>query len=428
MEQWFIQLAIFLLPLQVLSLFLMGSRYDLSAFIALALAVAVIVRRGMRPTSAAVLVGFTALHVVLFAWFGIAPFYRVVSGVVWLGGLLYFLLEGDRLVYRQHDAYRVLVGVLGVSAMYIFIQVLVGVPDRPKAWFHEPSFAGLCLYGAAAGVLTTLIVRRTTATGQLAQGAFFVFLFAAALLTFSMHVVTFVVTLGTLGGFELVPRLLRLGFLRFRLRTAFIGMVILTALTFIVIQLSKTEHFASRVDFANPTNFSLLSWLRGLDQMVAATKHSSLFGMGLGSTGFFEFQSRYSDILAALGRPKLNLTDAYSLAFRLVIEIGLPIFVMFLIYLSSRVRAFIRFLHSYVHAGVDPPTAVVFNFVFAITVISGCLLKEPLYPQSFLYVAVLLLSSIPLTEWRGRPRLVQDVADGANVAVRSSAASWKPEE
>lgn len=404
MSQQLIKLAILLLPVQTFSLFLMGSRYDLSAFIVLFVAVVVIVRRGIRFWSAVTLLAFTLLHVVLFAWFGVAPFYRVISGVVWLGGLLYFILEGERIVYRQRDVHRLLVGGLSLSAAYIFLQFFMGGQDRPKAWFHEPSFAGLCLYAAAAGVLVLLIIDRTTATRQLARLVLFGFLFAAALLTFSMHIVTFLVTLVTLAAFEWVPRLIRCGVFQVRPRTAMLVAAIAVLFTVVVVQLVQTDHFAHRVDFENPTNFSLLSWLRGLDQMIAATKISFLFGVGLGSTGFFDFQSRYSEILAALGRPELNLTDAYSLAFRLVIEVGLPMLIIFLVYLSMRMRAFIRYVHSFGRAGESPPAAVIFNFVFAITVISGCLLKEPLYPQSFLYVGVLLLGSIPLAEWHGRSK------------------------
>jgi len=402
MAQQFLIIAIILLPVQTFSLFLMGSRYDLSAFVLLLLAVLIVARYGIRARSAFALICFVLLHVALLSWFEVAPYYRVFSGVVWLGGLVYFLLEGKRVAYSQDVVFKLLVLVLGISALYIWLQFAALGYERPSAWFHEPSFAGLCLYSAAAGLLVSLVLVRCTPRLQVLLVGVFLVLFSAAVLTFSMHIVTFLITLGVIGVFLWVPRILSFSSVRFRLRTPVVIGVFGVFLIVVARQLLQMEHFIRRIEFANPSNYSLLSWLRGLDQMIAAMRASFLFGMGLGSVGFFDFQSRYSDILAMLGKPELNLTDAYSLAFRLVIEIGLPMFVAFLFYLAARMRAFARYAQSPPQTDGVARVAVVFNFVFAVTVIAGCLLKEPLYPQSFLYLAVLLVASIPLGVGRGR--------------------------
>jgi hypothetical protein len=396
MSQQFLIAAVLLLPLQTLSLFVMGSRYDMSAFVLLAFAGAVVLRRGIRARSAIALLAFILLHVCLLAWFGTAPAYRLFSGVVWLGGLLFLLLEGDRMEYRQDLICKLLIGVLAASALYIFPQYFLLALERPSAWFHEPSFAGLCLYAAAAGLLMALILVRSAPRIQLLLVALFVLFFSAALLTFSMHIVTFIITVVAAVLFVYVPRMLTLRIARFGFRTFLLVVVFGALLVYVGNQMLQMEHFVRRIDLANPTNYSLLSWLRGLDQMVAAMRTSFVFGMGLGSTGYFEFQSLYSDILTSLGKPELNLTDAYSLAFRLVIEIGLPLLLLFLLYLAARLRAFAAYVREADGTPAPMRVAVVFNFVFALGVIAGCLLKEPLYPQSFLYVAVMLVASIPL--------------------------------
>jgi hypothetical protein len=354
-----------------------------------------VLRNGICRRTLVILLSFFLLHVVLLVWFGVAPAYRVFSGVVWLGGVFYLLLDGDRVQYSQRAASGAMLLVLGLSAILIMIQGFAMGYERPGALFWEPSFAGLCLYSAAAGILLSIIIVRSRPLTQLGLFALFLLLFGGAYLTMSMHFVTFVVTVSAVLLFLWAPRLLRFRLKDFGFRTLALVAVFGAALTFVAMELLTTEHFLARIDFANPQNFSLLSWLRGFDQMRGAVDLSPLFGVGLGSTGYFPFPSTYSVILERMGKSNLNLTDAYSLAFRLIIEIGLPLFLIFLGYLVVRLRAFVRWV-----AQSDLPPrerlAVVFNFVWGLGVIAGCFLKEPLYSQSFLYVAAFLIASVPL--------------------------------
>ena len=132
------------------------------------------------------------------------------------------------------------------------------------------------------------------------------------------------------------------------------------------------------------TNPSLLSWLRGLDQAIVVLKNSPLFGYGIGSTGYFDFESAYGDRLAYYRIYDLTLRDAFSLLWRLIIEIGiLPIFI-FSIYLLSRIREFRLFL---INNHEDKNFKyIVFNFTFALALILGCLIKEPNYARSTMFL------------------------------------------
>jgi hypothetical protein len=38
---------------------------------------------------------------------------------------------------------------------------------------------------------------------------------------------------------------------------------------------------------------------------------------------------------------------------------------------------------------------LVFNFTFSVSLIIGCLIKEPLYPNSILYLGCFLFASVP---------------------------------
>jgi hypothetical protein len=419
-SQQFLILGILLMPLQVFSLFLAGSRFDLSPFVLLLFAGALVLRRGIRQRTLVILLSFFLLHVVLLVWFGVAPAYRLFSGIVWLGGVMYLVLDGDRVQYSQKAASGAMLVVLGFSAILIVVQSLVLGYDRASALFWEPSFAGLCLYSAAAGILLSIILVRSRPLVQLGLLALFLLLFGGAYLTLSMHFVTFVVTVSTVLLFLWAPRLLRFRLKDFGFRTIAIVAVFGAALTFVAMEMLTSDHFLARIDFANPKNFSLLSWLRGFDQMRGAIDLSPVFGVGLGSTGYFPFPSAYSVILERLGKSNLNLTDAYSLGFRLIIEIGLPLVLIFLGYLVVRLRAFVQWANQ---SDLPPREriAIVFNFVWGLGVIAGCFLKEPLYSQSFLYVAAILIASVPL-------RVTQASTFPAVVATKSprTAAGGRP--
>lgn len=395
MAQQFLILGIVLMPLQFFSLALMGSRFDLSPFVLLLFAGAMVLRTGIRPRTLAILLGFFGLHIILLVWFGVAPAYRLFSGIVWLGGVFFLLLDGDRAQYRQGAVAKTMMVVLILTAFYVLYQKFALGVDRPGALFQEPSHAGLCLYAGAAAALVALLVVRSPGRTQFALIALFLLLFSAALLTLSMHIVTFIVTVSVVMGFVWVPRFFSGRRRQFGLRSFAFFVVFAAALTYVAMQLLTMEHFMNRIAFANPTNASLLSWLRGLDQMRGAMDRSPIFGVGLGSTGYFPFPSRFSVILERMGKSNLNLTDAYSLMSRLVIEIGLPLVLLFLAYLVVRLRAFAKWIQF-----TDRPTAdqlaMALNFVWSLAVIAGCFLKEPLYSQSFLYVAAILVSSVPL--------------------------------
>lgn len=336
------------------------------------------------------LFSFFTIQILVYIFLNIAPFYRFFSGMVWLGGLSFLLLEGRRLKYSQRLTTLLIIVMLCITSLYIFIQSVFLDYDRPSGWFHEPSFAGLCLYSGAAGLLASLILVKIEKRLKMMAWISFFTLFIAGILTLSLHFITFIVSVSVI--YFIVF---------FRLRSISVKKLIIAIFFAIGIFIVGTSlfllpHFQSRVDLANPTNLSLLAWLRGLDQMMAVLSKSPLFGCGLGSTGFFPFKSEYSDILESIGLGDLCLTDAFSLAFRLIIEIGLVFFSFFLLYLYKKLKKFKNYISDSEKISAKLSFPIVFNFVFAISIVFGCFLKEPLYPQSFLYLSVFLLSSVPL--------------------------------
>ncbi|MCZ2484741.1 hypothetical protein [Aquirufa antheringensis] len=372
-----------------MAILLMGSRYDLSAFILLFIGLWSYFLHKKSLISIFVLFVFFSLQFIIFIFFYIPPYYRFISGLVWLGGLVFLLLGSKNIHYSQDLLYKYIIGVLCFTSFYIFFEGMVMDVDRPQAYFYEPSFAGLCLYSGAAGVIIILILCKSSKIVKLQLLIIFGILVSAAFLTFSMHFLTFIFSI-LIFFILLFPYIFTFEFKKILIAFVIIFLIFLVGSTLVL-----SSHFQSRTDISDPTNLSLLAWLQGYDQMVASIIKSPVFGLGLGSTGNFIFKSEYSDILYSVGKADLTLNDAFSLAFRLIIEIGLLFFLCFVSYLLKRILDFKNFISFKNKHKLDISKSTVFNFVFSLTIILGCFLKEPLYPQSFLYLGIFLFSSIP---------------------------------
>lgn len=215
------------------------------------------------------------------------------------------------MAYDRRITYRIVLVVLLLSALRIFYEYGFLSAERPSAWFEEPSSAGLFLCSASAAVLALLFNIRLPRLSRMKLLFVLSVLMAAAAMTFSMHFVTFVISV--LLVMTILARPLRVAPSRALVALAFIA-ILAFATPFVL----RINHYAERLNLgAGASNFSALSWLRGFDQMAGAVAISPVFGMGLGSTGYFAFKSQNSLVLEGLDRGNLNLTDAYSLAFRL---------------------------------------------------------------------------------------------------------------
>jgi hypothetical protein len=398
MMEKIILLGVFLFPFHNFSLSLAESRYDLTAFILLTIAIYFTFKNGsVSERTVFYVLAFVSMQLLVFAFINIAPYPRFISGIVWLGGLFLILLSAKKFNYPKDAVCKIVIYVLLLSAFYIFFQFFYYFGEsRPRAWFGEPSFAGLAFYSAAAGILSTIICVKMPTRTRLILGISFLIFFSSALLTFSTHFVTFLFVI-TLVYFLQWPKK---KFLSISLKRTLALLTIGSILAFISSYLISLEHYSSRLSITDTiiTNLSLLSWLRGFDQMKASISNSPVFGNGLGSTGNFEFSSAHSEALESFNAETLNLLDGYSLAFRLVIEIGLPLFIIFMIYFVRNLYIFRCYLATLMKVPATQSIPIVFNFVFSTSLIIGALLKEPLYPNSCLYLGVFLFAtSLPLT-------------------------------
>ncbi|RTY33711.1 hypothetical protein EKD00_09000 [Chlorobium phaeovibrioides] len=366
-------------PFQDVALRIYTSRYDISVFLLLFVSAASLVKSGsMEKRSFYFLAIFIGIQALVFSVLNFAPLHRFISGLFFFGGLLTIFISRHKVHYRSIDIYKAVVLVTFVSAVLCVYDFLV-IGGRPKGWFGEPSYAGLALYGASLGLLGVAVILDIDRSRKIRYFIASIFFFITALMTLSTHIISYLVVFI----FVIILR----SSVRRILPILLLGSIFLYSLVLVM----NTPHFKSRLDFSGYSdNLSTLSWLRGLDQAQAAIIASPVFGCGLGSTGFIDFNSINLYSLHRLGLADLNLYDAYSLLFRVVVELGLPFLFIIIIYLYKELVEFRRYIYSALFISDQFDIAVVFNFIFSSVLIVGSLLKEGNYSTSILFISVFL--------------------------------------
>jgi hypothetical protein len=335
----------------------------------------------------AVKVGFKKqLYIIAFAlnsfWFSInisylySDFSRIIF-TCFLLTALFFLFTVPKIHFSHIKFKKYIDWMLIYTILAVFSQIFTGNMRNSRiGFFDEPSFLGLVLFSAASGYLGSIL-------HQWSKKDFikFFLLFMIAFSTQSMHVVSFILPLLIYFTYKVISgRGLKLSFF-----LIFLATVSGAAYWFFGFQFVDLEHFIERLNLIAPTNLSLLSWLRGLDQAIYAAKNSFVFGFGPGSTGEFDFPSKYTGMLAIRHHENLNLADAYSAFFRMTIEMG---FVVTLIIVIIGVKIF---LVGAVTKDVKMSRDSVFILWFGFTLLIGVMIKEPTYSRSYVFVSVFLL-------------------------------------
>ena len=328
---------------------------------------------------------------------------RFSSALIWICSYIIIFIRRRDIYLPTKYVYGVTLFVTTALFLMIIFQLFVeGIP-RPEGFMAEPSPAGLVLLATATGLI--LASRKTS-------GGFEKFVMLLTALVFgyisfllrSTHIISFAFSLLVLVAFSRA----------FDVRVTVIGVFIFVFIFMVVLQ---DEHFQERLDLGSAnSNLSVLSWLQGFDQMMESIRSFPVLGAGLGSTGFFHFDSYNSIVLFELGIGDLNRYDAYSGLFRMVIELG-PLFAG--LFLFSVVRRLIELWRN-TGSGVLPvcndAKYQIFLFAFAFTLIVGIMLKEPTWSRSQVAVAVLLFYAVPLNAYKVKP-----VALGQSVTQISNA-------
>jgi hypothetical protein len=381
--EYLILVGVLLYPFQNISLVVYGAPFDMTIFFLLLSAVLATAQGLMiSQRTFLFLVLFLTVQVIVFVTISPAPFYRLMSGLIWFGGLVLIFLSKHLFDYKLSTAVKLITTILLISAMYCFyLAGINGLSSRPSAWFSEPSFAGLSFYSASAGFVGMLTLLKLSPRSALITFSLATIFFMAGFLTLSIHIVTFIAAIFIIAT------------VRFTLKNLPISLALIVLIFISINIILQIEHFTDRLFIVDGVkNLSTLSWLAGFDQMSSALSSSPIFGMGLGSTGYFPFQSKYAELMLQSNVGViLNLTDAYSALFRIVIELGLPFLLLVIFFLVSIYFNFRKFIAISNKFPLDVVSPTVFLFIFSLTMTIGILIKEPTYSRSFVYVGWLFL-------------------------------------
>ena len=119
-------LSIIFFPLQILDVRLAGSRYDITAFIILFVAFYVSISNQLfNKKTVFIMILFLLSQLFIFSILGTTPFYRLFSGIVWLGGLLLVILSKDRIIYNPITAYKTILIVLILTSCFMLYELKV---------------------------------------------------------------------------------------------------------------------------------------------------------------------------------------------------------------------------------------------------------------------------------------------------------------
>ena len=398
--------VILLFPFQVLAIPIDRSKIDLSNLLFLILiGWLATFAPGVRASNTfrIVLSGFVVIQIAIYSYSDV-PLSRFLSAFTSIGSLMLFYGYRERVRYDVKVAYwLVLFSILCCAFASLFEFVVEGDP-RPAGIMAEPSPAGMVVLAAVAGIAVSLRLIRNPVAAAIQVGLALVLMYIAFLLK-TTHFVTLAITV------SLVAVMLR----ALDIRTIALAAALLIAVYLLV---SQDAHYLDRMDVGaiRITNISLLAWLQGFDQMIASLSLFPVVGAGLGGTGSFYFYSANSEALAYYFLADLNRFDAFSGFFRLIIELG-PVFGGLALWaLWRNLSQFARIVRR-TPPGTNPQAVeLVFLMTFAVALVLGTLLKEPVWTRSTVVVSGLLLFTLPTAALPFQRRRVSRTVNSATTS------------
>lgn len=368
-------LAIISYPIQSLSFRFYGGRYDFSIFL-FSIGALLIFPGEFYKKNKVILFIFllTIYELFLLSFFDVAPIRRLISSMIWISFSIYVFKSGyfNQLKLKTITNSILYAGIFSLS-ISLFQKFFLNQP-RVMGFFEEPSYAGLFYYAMAIGFLAKLLFGNFFSKSNIFL--FLVFLFFG-FLTKSMQIFTFLIMLSII---FLIKNNAK------KLMLIIIGFFGLCFFILLLSALSKANFSACNFfDHDKSMNLSLLSWLRGFDQAISSLNKSIFFGLGFGSTGYFTFESLCSQSLDSLGYGNLNLTDSYSMLWRLIIECGIFGTGVILLFFLSKYFSFLENIKL-----KNEETDYIFILFFSFFLFLGILLKEPSYSSSQFFMLIYL--------------------------------------
>jgi hypothetical protein len=312
-------------------------------------------------------------YLFFYIFFHPQPIFRFISAFFWL-----LILVGVFIIlckYESSHLWNNFMIMCVLVAISVYIQYFFWGIERPNSFFKEPSTAGLLLFSVSFYYLLNLFKSEKK---KLFNFLFLLFFLGSSFLTKSSHFFVFI-----LFSIFLIPTLIN----KDRILKVF---YILLTISVFLIPYFDLEYYFSKFNFSDLENLNIsqLSWLRGFEQAISVIKVSPIFGLGLGSTGYIDFLSNYSERLEFHDLGDINLYDAYSLFLRLVIEIGLLQVALLVIYFF---RPFLKVVTKRNNKDFGTKSVSERYYVIGIFLLAGSFLKEPNYGVSLIFISILFL-------------------------------------
>ena len=389
-------MGIALFPLQFLALRIYGSSFDVSSILII-LFISLLVLKilfldvsGKNKKTVSLILIFLGIQLLLFL-INDTPLFRFVSGLVWFGGLLLVYLFKNDIKIDFQIVHKIISHTIFISALIMIFEWFLH--KRPKAFFDEPSYASVAIYSISSAYFGCFIFFEDLDKKKNKLYLLGCFYFFVGLLTTSMHIISF----------NIVMCLFLLIASNKRKVLYVLGSILI--IYFVSSKIVSFDDIYNRIssvklvsitkpssyqDLEKNFNRSTMAWLDGYEQAKAALKINPIVGLGLGSTGYFKYDSNYNQLLINVYKSNPNRFDSYSGFFRLIIELGLIFGALVLLLLLKNILKIYRD-RSVLISKVN--YEIFFIRFFSLTLFIGILIKEPVYSRSLVYVATLLFST-----------------------------------
>jgi hypothetical protein len=389
-------MGIALFPLQFLALRIYGSSFDVSSILIvlfinlLALKILAFDVSGKNKQAVSLILIFLGIQLLLFLING-TPLFRLVSGLIWFGGLLLVYLFKNDIKIDFRITHKIISNTLFITALVMIFEWFLH--KRPKAFFDEPSYASVAIYSISSAYFGCFIFFEDLGKKKNKLYLLGCFYFFVGLLTTSMHIVSFTIVICL---FLLIASNKR------KVLYVFGSILIIYFASSKIVSFDNYYNRISSIKsipIKNPSSYqdseksfnrSSMAWLDGYEQAKAALKINPIFGLGLGSSGYFKYDSRYNQYLIDIYKSNPNRFDSYSGFFRLIIELGLIFSTLVLLLLLKNILKIYRDRSALIS---KVNYEIFFIRFFSLTLFIGVLIKEPVYSRSLVYVATLLFST-----------------------------------
>ena len=385
---YLILIAFFLSTFQTVNIRVFGSFIEVSVLILFTLFLLMLLLDEINQDYIYFILSITLVFILYSFFFDITPYYRVLSIYISIASISYFFFHNNfkASIFKKIFYYLILSSFF--SAFILLFQYFTYMNSsslRPIGLFLEPTFAGLLLYSLSSAFLfmffQKMIKHRSINIGLIVCFLGFLFFFICGFLTESTHFFTLLISLGIILGFIIFKKI-KLNYLYLIFKFGILAVSVIILILLIDNKILNKVNIFSEYNMHDLGSLSLSVWLQGFEMMLSSL-NKSLFGLGPGSVGYIDFYSYQNKILTN-NNYYLNLTDAYSLFFRIIIEFGIFSLVFFY-FIYNRLIIFINLILNN-----NLNFYQLFLFVFSFAIIIGSLLKEPNYYRSTLVFALFI--------------------------------------